>query len=122
MGYLCPVCEEAEIDAEHLANHMAFTAILRSSEHEDWLDENASEWTDMAPETLGPIVAEHAEEVDLDIPDDEGFPEERPMPSQQVGYDQDSLSEHDREILEEAREMTREMLEGSNDVAHDDEQ
>jgi hypothetical protein len=123
MGYLCPVCEEPQVDAEHLANHLAFTAILRSGEHEDWLDENAPGWTDEAPETLGPIVSEHAADVELDIPDDEEFPEDRTMaPPRQVQFDQDGLSARDREILEEAREMTREMIDGSNDAALDDEE
>ncbi|MFB6196643.1 MAG: DUF5810 domain-containing protein, partial [Halobacteriaceae archaeon] len=27
MGYLCPICEEPQVDPEHLANHMAFSAI-----------------------------------------------------------------------------------------------
>ena len=38
MGYACPVCEDPQSDATHLANHLAFTAMLRGGEHGEWLD------------------------------------------------------------------------------------
>jgi|GEM_PF-132283 len=65
MGYVCPVCEDPQADAEHLANHLAFTAMLGNDDHEAWLDEHAPEWADANPAELAPRVAEHAEETDF---------------------------------------------------------
>lgn len=113
MGYACPVCEEPQVDAEHLANHLAFTAMIHGEEHETWLDERVDDWGSMDPETLGPLVADHAEEVDVDAPESgpdarsRGGPLERP--------DLDSMSPEDRAVLEEARELTRQMLEADEE-------
>jgi hypothetical protein len=62
MGYACPVCEDPQSDAGHLANHLAFTAMLRGDEHEAWLDEHVPEWAGLDEERLGEIVADRAEE------------------------------------------------------------
>ncbi|MEF8843831.1 MAG: DUF5810 domain-containing protein [Haloarculaceae archaeon] len=62
MGYECPVCATPQADARHLANHMAFTAVLGDEEHEAWLDEHAPGWAEAGEAELAPRVAEHAPE------------------------------------------------------------
>jgi len=62
MGYECPVCATPQADASHLANHMAFTAVLGDEEHEAWLDEHAPGWSEAGEAELAPRVAEHAPE------------------------------------------------------------
>jgi len=62
MGYACPVCDDPQADAEHLANHLAFTGMLRGGGHETWLDDHVDDWADLAPEELAERVAEHADE------------------------------------------------------------
>ncbi|MFB6070379.1 MAG: DUF5810 domain-containing protein [Halanaeroarchaeum sp.] len=111
MGYACPVCEEPQVDAEHLANHLAFTAMISDEGHEAWLDEHVEDWGSMGPADLGPLVAEHAESVDLDVP--EGVGEERPATRVERPQDPEALTAADREILEEARELSRRMAEDS---------
>jgi hypothetical protein len=64
MGYACPVCETPQADAEHLANHLAFTAVLGDADHERWLDEAVPDWADRDPEGLGAAVAELAPEAE----------------------------------------------------------
>lgn len=115
MGYACPVCEAPQADAEHLANHLAFTAILRGEEHEVWLDDHVPDWSEQSPETLGPVVVDHAEEVELDVSEEDieqyGKP---PMDQGAYGTGTDELSEQDRAVLAEARELTRQMLEDAD--------
>jgi hypothetical protein len=138
MGYACPVCEDPQADAGHLANHLAFTAILGDDAHEQWLDERVPEWGEMSEAELGEVVVEHVEETEFpqvfedtvggleeSVPDapeersgalfeDEGFgpaghDHERRHGSARAG----PAGEMDPEteaIIEEAREMTREML------------
>lgn len=64
MGYACPVCETPQSDAGHLANHVAFTALLRGGDHETWLDEYVPEWEALGEAALGDRVAEHAATVE----------------------------------------------------------
>ncbi|ELY92510.1 hypothetical protein C483_07804 [Natrialba hulunbeirensis JCM 10989] len=64
MGYACPVCAAEQADAEHLANHLAITASLGRQEHQEWLAEHAPEWEECSPPELGEIVAEHAPEIE----------------------------------------------------------
>ena len=66
MGYECPVCATPQADARHLANHMAFTAVLGSEEHEAWLDEHAPGWSETGEAELAPRVAEHAPEGEFE--------------------------------------------------------
>jgi hypothetical protein len=66
MGYACPVCEVPQRDAEHLANHLAFTAMLHADAHETWLDEHAPGWSDGSPADLADRVADLATETDYD--------------------------------------------------------
>jgi hypothetical protein len=67
MGYACPVCGDPQADAIHLANHLAFTALLRGGDHEAWLDEHVPEWEDHGESWLAERVVEGA--------DDEEFPQ-----------------------------------------------
>ncbi|MFC4551382.1 MULTISPECIES: DUF5810 domain-containing protein [Halorussus] len=67
MGYACPVCETPQSDAEHLANHLAFTAMLGDDDHEAWLDEHAPNWDEAGAAELAARVEEYAKEV--------GFPQ-----------------------------------------------
>ncbi|WP_332897866.1 DUF5810 domain-containing protein [Haladaptatus sp. CMSO5] len=62
MGYVCPVCEAPQMDGKHLANHLAFTAILGNAEHEAWLDEHAPGWSAEGQKELAARVTEFAEE------------------------------------------------------------
>ncbi|MFC7172941.1 DUF5810 domain-containing protein [Haloplanus litoreus] len=76
MGYACPVCETPQRDAEHLANHLAFTAMLHGDAHERWLDERVPEWADLGADDLAPAVADHADETGYDEVFEESIPEE----------------------------------------------
>lgn len=150
MGYECPVCATPQADARHLANHMAFTAVLGDADHEAWLDEHAPEWGEAGEAELAPRVAEHAPEAEFEqvFEDTAGGLEEsdptdplversgalfddaagrehaagrgpgRGHDHDHAGHDHagappepDELDEETREALEEAREMTRRMLE-----------
>jgi hypothetical protein len=71
MAYRCPVCDNPETDAEHLANHLAFTAVIRGDGHESWLDEHVPDWGDDDPESLAPKVAEAVPEVEVPEFDDD---------------------------------------------------
>lgn len=62
MGYACPVCDDPQVDARHLANHLAFTAILGREDHEAWLDEHTPGWADEGEAELADRVAVHAAE------------------------------------------------------------
>lgn len=64
MGFQCPVCEDPQADDVHLANHLAFTALVRGGEHETWLDERVPEWGGMDDEELAAVVTEHATETE----------------------------------------------------------
>ncbi|MFB6111230.1 MAG: DUF5810 domain-containing protein [Halobacteriaceae archaeon] len=65
-GYRCPVCEAPQPDLEHLANHLAFTAMLGDERHETWLDEHTPEWAELAPAGLGEVLSDRVEAVDID--------------------------------------------------------
>ena len=106
MGYECPVCASAEADGEHLANHVAFTALVRGGDHEDWLDEHVPDWADRDPESLAPEVTEHATETDVEVASTEAHDHEPPA-VERTG--QADLSGEAANILEEAQELTREM-------------
>jgi hypothetical protein len=124
MGYACPVCATPQRDADHLANHLAFTAMLHGDAHETWLDEHAPGWGEAGVAELAPVVVEYAEGTDYD----EVFEERVPEGGGDPGHDHDHqrlpagtpLDAGDADgdaqrILAEAREMTRAMLEGTDD-------
>ena len=61
MGYACPVCETPQRDGEHLAHHLAFTAMLHGDDHEAWLDDHVPDWADRDPAGLASAVTEYAD-------------------------------------------------------------
>lgn len=65
MGYACPVCGDPQADARHLANHLAFTAMLRRGAHEEWLDDHAPGWAEAGESELADRVAGDAETVEF---------------------------------------------------------
>ncbi|WP_049906584.1 DUF5810 domain-containing protein [Halorubrum aidingense] len=64
MGYACPVCATPQRDGEHLAHHLAFTAMLHGDEHETWLDDHVTEWVDREPADLAAAVTPHAADAE----------------------------------------------------------
>lgn len=75
MGYACPVCGDPQADGHHLANHLAFTAMLGDADHEAWLDERAPDWADADVAELAATVTDDAEEADYpQVFEDSGDP------------------------------------------------
>lgn len=74
MGYGCPVCETPQIDDEHLANHIAFTALLGDDAHEAWLDEHVPDWSGYGPTELAEEVVRHATEREFPQVFEESLP------------------------------------------------
>jgi hypothetical protein len=129
MGYACPVCETPQADAHHLANHLAFTALLGDDDHEAWLDEHTPGWDEAGEDELAERVVEAAKEVEFpqvfeDTTDDghdhdhdeprpgELFDDEPPMaggrgPGEDRGPDGGDLDAETAEALRKARELTR---------------
>ena len=143
MGYACPVCSDPQADGGHLANHLAFTAMLGDGVHEAWLDEHVPGWREMGETELADAATEEVEAVEFPQVfedtvgglDDGGDP-----PAERsgalfggAGHDHDRADRvhadrmRDRDeageptdeetaaILEEAREMTRRMLENDDE-------
>jgi hypothetical protein len=135
MGYRCPVCEEPQLDGEHLANHLAFTAMIRSEDHADWLDEHVSGWQELRPAELAEEVIPHAPEEELPEELEDADTHDH-VPGRERGrgaYSERQREARDREreeltgeakdVMAEARAMTREMherAESSDDEAADD--
>ncbi|WP_435067433.1 DUF5810 domain-containing protein [Haloplanus sp. C73] len=120
MGYACPVCETPERDGEHLANHLAFTAMLHGGAHERWLDDHAPDWSDAGAAELTPVVVEHAEEAPSETVFEESVPSEgghdhASAPADGDALDAAALDGDAGRILAEAREMTRAMLDDTDD-------
>lgn len=128
MSYACPVCEDPQADGEHLANHLAFSALLGRADHESWLDEHAPGWDDNSPTELAERVTPHVEEVEyadaVATPPADG-PELTPQdpeafatgPSPRPGSS--SLDPATRQVIEEARELTRRRHEDAQPEAED---
>lgn len=156
MGYACPVCDDPQQDAEHLANHLAFQALTHGDDHESWLDEHAPDWADGGPTDLAPRIEALAEEADYEVvfedttedsgnkalydPDLQGEEHDQAPGGMgghghthghghghahghghghdHTGGDGIDVSELDpdaRDIVDEARELTREMLDDEQD-------
>jgi hypothetical protein len=138
MGYACPVCATPQRDGEHLAHHLAFTAMLHGDDHEAWLDDHVSDWNDRDPAGLAAAVTPHAEDaeyhevfedtVDRGRPDVDlgahdhagqgghGHAQEGHGHAQGGGVDESNVSDPEAAAaLREARELTREMFEDDAD-------
>jgi hypothetical protein len=153
MGYACPVCDDPQQDAEHLANHLAFQALTHGDDHESWLDDHAPGWAEGGPADLAPRLAELAEAAeyevvfadttgergdgeryDPDLQGVEGLPGQDHRHGGVGGYDHghdhrhaggdgidvSNLDPEARDVVEEARSLTREMLEEGADDAADE--
>jgi len=147
MGYACPVCETPHPDGEHLANHLAFTALLGRADHEAWLDEHAPDWDQLGPDELAPLVVEAVPETEFpQVFDDttegdhghahggqghqhgeDAAPtvEEHLARGGRRGYGRGDRTADAEDVLAEAREMTAEMLDddrgdGSDAAATDE--
>ncbi|WP_049983155.1 DUF5810 domain-containing protein [Halorubrum sp. BV1] len=139
MGYACPVCETPQRDGEHLAHHLAFTALLHGDDHAAWLDERVPDWSDRDPDGLAAAVIPHADDaeyhevfedtadrgrpnVDDGAHPDPGHGDHAPANGGHSGHAHGSAASpgivdesgatdpETAEALEKAREMTREML------------
>ncbi len=126
MAYVCPVCTALQADGEHLANHLAFTALLHDDDHADWLDDHVGDWTQRDPQSLASVVVDHAEEV----ADQNGSADHAHQTPPQL---EDTLRRHtgtgrtasDPEttrILAEARELTAEMYDETSSGTDESEQ
>lgn len=120
MGYACPVCEIPQQDETHLANHLAFAAMLGNEDHEEWLDEHVPDWEGMGPDELGERVAAFAPEEEFEAVfedttgHDHGGPGrlEDAIPAQRG---RQAMGGETGEILAEAEAMTREMYESEEE-------
>jgi hypothetical protein len=144
MGYACPVCGDPQADATHLANHLAFTALARGGDHEDWLDEQVPEWDSLDETTLGERLADVAEETDYPQVFEDTTASHQHDHDNQHSHDnaggraaggdvpdamlreaEDALADADAVdadgVLEEAMELTRQRHESGPDDATDDE-
>lgn len=121
MGYACPVCEIPQQDETHLANHLAFSAMLGNEDHEGWLDEHVPGWGEMDAETLGERAATFASEEEFETVfedtiggHDHGDPGrlEDAVPPQRG---RQAMGGEASEILAEAEAMTSEMYESEEE-------
>ena len=140
MGYACPVCEAPQADGEHLANHLAITAMLGRDDHADWLDEHAPGWEESSPEDVADQIVEavpetefpqifedttdqhrHAHEHGHGAPN-QGLPFEQELAQQTArqGRGRGQLTGEAQEIVARAREMTEQMLADDEGAAADD--
>ena len=143
MGYACPVCSDPQADGGHLANHLAFTAMLGDDAHGAWLDEHVPGWGEMGETELADAATEEVEAVEFPqvFEDTVGGLDDGGDPSAERsgalfddaghGHDHADRAHADRmrdrggageptdeeaaAILEEAREMTRRMLENDDE-------
>ena len=141
MGYACPVCAIPQRDGEHLAHHLAFTAMMHNDDHEAWLDEHAPDWSDQTPNGLAETVVDHAEPAEyyevFEDTVDRGRPavdagtdradHEHAEPRAHRGRRGAGVDAPDPEtaaVLQEARELTQQMYadDASNvETTHDSE-
>jgi hypothetical protein len=129
MGHACPVCETPQRDAEHLANHLAFTAMLHGGAHEAWLDEHVPGWEAEGVDELAPVVVEYAETVEYDevfedtVPaggeHEHGDGHGHGRPPAGAAFDAADADADTQRVLAEARELTRAMLEEEDGDAAD---
>jgi len=129
MGYACPVCAAPQADGEHLANHLAFSALLGHDDHADWLDEHAPDWSEADPDALFEAVEPHVEATefpqvfedttgerpDVDVPAGGEHDHAHRPPTGPAGSA--DLDETAADALEEARRLTRERRDGDGEDA-----
>jgi hypothetical protein len=92
-GYACPVCGDPQADIDHLANHLAFTAMLREDGHADWLDEHVPDWSERGEAELASALSERTDlleerefpQVFEDTTDDNGDVPGRDDPAERSG-------------------------------------
>jgi hypothetical protein len=116
MGYICPICEIPQQDETHLANHLAFAAMLGNADHEEWLDEYVPEWEEMGPERLGERVSTFAPEQEFETVFEDTTPRSHDHPTR---FEESVPRQRGRQamggdvgdVLAEAEAMTREMYE-----------
>ena len=136
MGYACPVCETPQRDGEHLAHHLAFTAMLHGDDHEAWLDEHVPAWSERDPAGLAADVTTHAADAEYHEVFEDTVDRGRPDIGGrgQGGHDahghargiDTELANADPETaaaIAEARELTRQLLEDDpTDTTREDEE
>ncbi|SDY38035.1 DUF5810 domain-containing protein [Halobellus clavatus] len=137
MGFACPVCETPQQDATHLANHLAFTAMVHGDEHEGWLDDHVPEWETLGEAELAPEVAALAPDADYEQVFEDtanahaghdhqhrhtgsGGPPGGVDPETAAAAGNGSLDEETQQIIAEAREMTAEMFADAADAEGED--
>jgi hypothetical protein len=147
MGYRCPVCHDPQADDVHLANHLAFTALVHGGDHEDWLDDHVTDWGEMGEDALADHVREHAESAEYpavfedtaDVAtdqrrrDDHGHADDHDHDgsASRAGADRDrpemvdppfgdGMDEKTREAVERARELTRKRRANATEDRPDD--
>jgi hypothetical protein len=130
MGYCCPVCELPQADGEHLANHLAITAMTHGDDHEDWLDEHAPGWDESSPEELAAAVVDHAAETDHETvfedttdrgPNGRRFEDELERQLGAQGGGRGELTGETQQVVEQAQELTAQMHdEGTDEPAGED--
>lgn len=104
MGYRCPVCGSPQQDDEHLANHLAMTAMLHEADHEAWLDDHVAEWSEHTPPELAAEIVDDAEEIDYD----EATAEDVDIPTEDAvghGHEHTGTGTHPTEELADASEV-----------------
>ncbi len=112
MGYECPVCSIPQADESHLANHLAFRAMVHSDDHETYLEETVPEWGSMGEDELGAelstVVAttEFPQVFEDTTPNHDHDHDHAIEPSMVSGGE--TLDAQAQAVLEEARELTRE--------------
>jgi len=119
MSYLCPVCAAPFGGGEPLADHLAVSAILHGGNHEAWLDDTVADWDGLSRAALGERVVDHAETTDdHEHVGEHSHHDPEPASGLPNGIDSgasahnaaDSTLDADAQaIIEEARELTREM-------------
>ncbi|WP_277542743.1 DUF5810 domain-containing protein [Haloarcula laminariae] len=124
MGYACPVCDDPQADATHLANHLAFTALTGGGDHETWLDDHVTEWGQLGETELAERVVDHADEREFpQVFEESGVADHDHTDDLPPGADSHrdrSMSDDDAAVLEEARELTKEMLDDAGAPAETD--
>lgn len=147
MGYECPVCGVPQADGGHLANHMAFTALVHEGDHEAWLDETVPGWSEEGETELAAVLTEQVEQVETaEYPQvfedtttdghhehahehdqersgelfDSGSGNQRGQRHQRIGSQSPALDGEAQAVLERARQLTDERLSDDNDQGRDD--